>query len=128
MSRGCPLVVRSGDRRDIGRTDEGSFQLAQQEELGLGEVAVGISENPPGMKMFRHRHSCGEVFVVYEGRGIYTVGDEEVVAEPGDMVVIPPRTWHSFRPAGNQWLRHVVVYDRGHIDIELSSGRTIAAF
>jgi mannose-6-phosphate isomerase-like protein (cupin superfamily) len=46
----------------------------------------------------------------------------------GDMVVIPPRTWHSFRPAGNQWLRHVVVYDSGHIDIELSSGRRIAAF
>jgi mannose-6-phosphate isomerase-like protein (cupin superfamily) len=128
MSDGGPLVIRSGDRRDIGRTDGGSFHLVQQEELGLGEVAVGVSDNPPGMEGFRHRHSCGEVFVVYEGRGIYTVGDAEVIAEPGDMVVIPPRTWHSFRPAGNQWLRHVAVDDRGHIDTELSSGRIIAAF
>jgi mannose-6-phosphate isomerase-like protein (cupin superfamily) len=128
MDSGGPLVVRPEDRRDVGRTDGGTYSLVQQEDLGLGELTVGISENPPDMKPFRHRHSCGEVFVVYEGRGIYTIGDTEVMAGPGDMVVIPPNTWHSFRPAGNCWLRHVTVYDSGKVDIELPSGRVIGAF
>jgi len=114
-------VIRGSEATEMGRTDGGSFRLVQREELGLGEVAVGVSDNPPGIDGFVHRHSCGEVFVVVEGRGVYTVDDEEIVAGPGDMVIIPPNTWHTFRPAGDQRLRHVAVYDAGKIDIELAS-------
>jgi quercetin dioxygenase-like cupin family protein len=37
------------------------------------------------------------------------------------MVIVPPNTWHSFRPDGDNSLRHVAVYDSGEVDIELSS-------
>ena len=63
------------------------------------------------------------MFVVYEGRGIYTVGDTAIVAEPGDMVIIPPNAWHSFRPTGDGHLCHVAVYDASKVDIELSTDR-----
>jgi mannose-6-phosphate isomerase-like protein (cupin superfamily) len=118
---GAQSVIRGSEASDAGRTDGGSFRLVQRDQLGLGEVSIGMSDNPPGIDGFVHRHSCGEVFVVYEGRGIYTIGDTEIVAEPGDMVIIPPNTWHSFRPDGDNGLRHVAVYDSGNVDIELSS-------
>jgi quercetin dioxygenase-like cupin family protein len=38
------------------------------------------------------------------------------------MVIIPPNTWHSFRPDGNNHLRHVAVYDSGKVDFEASTG------
>jgi mannose-6-phosphate isomerase-like protein (cupin superfamily) len=104
--------------------DEGSFRLVQRDRLDFGEISIGISDNPPGSGVpgIMHRHSCGEVFVVYEGRGIYTVDETEIVAEPGDMVIIPPNTWHTFRPDdGASGLRHVAVYDSGNVDIEVST-------
>jgi len=118
------LVIRRSDASELGRTDGGSFRLVQRDQLGLGELSVGVSDNPPGSGVsgVMHRHSCGEVFVVYEGRGVYTVDETEVIAGPGDIVIIPPNTWHSFRPDGDNCLRHVAVYDTGKVDIELSSG------
>ena len=120
------LVIRASDAPELGGTDGGSFHLVQRDQLGLGDISIGVSDNPPSMAAdgMKHRHSCGEVFVVYEGRGIYTVDDAEIVAEPGDMVIIPPHHWHSFRPDGDGGLKHVAVYDAGKVDIELSTGRT----
>jgi mannose-6-phosphate isomerase-like protein (cupin superfamily) len=117
------LVIRASDASDLGRTDGGSFRLVQREQLRLGELSVGLSDNPPGsgVEGLMHRHSCGEVFVVFEGRGIYTVEDTDIVAGPGDMVVVPPNIWHSFRPEGDNCLRHVAVYDAGSVDIEVST-------
>jgi quercetin dioxygenase-like cupin family protein len=117
------LVIRASDAPDLGRLDGGSFHLVQRDQLGLGELSVGLSDNPPGAPGLLHRHSCGEVFVVYEGRGIYTVEETEIIAGPGDMVIIPPNVWHSFRPAGEDRLRHVAVYDAGSLDIEISTRR-----
>ncbi len=97
----------------------------QRDRLGLGELSVGVSDNPPGSEVATHRHACGEVFVVYDGRGVYTIGDAEIVAVPGDVVIVPPNTWHSFRPDVGMPLRHVAAYDRGNVTIEFASGRVI---
>jgi mannose-6-phosphate isomerase-like protein (cupin superfamily) len=126
MTNADRLVVRASDAPDLGRVDGGSFRLVQRDRLGLGDISIGLSHNPPSTtdQGMTHRHSCGEVFVVYEGRGIYTVDETEIVAQPGDMVIIPPHTWHSFRPDDDAGLRHVAVYDAGAVDIELSTGRS----
>ena len=52
------------------------------------------------------------------GRGVYTVDGVEVVAELGDLVVVPPHTWHSFRADGDMPLRHAAAYDSAHVDTE----------
>jgi quercetin dioxygenase-like cupin family protein len=49
------------------------------------------------------------VIVIYGGRGVYTVGETELIAEPEDVVIVPPNTWH-----------HVAVFDSGRVDIELA--------
>jgi len=117
------FVIRAAEASDTGHAEGASFRLMQREQLDLGEISIGLSDNPPGSSAGRaamHRHSCGEVFVVYEGRGVYTIEDTEIVAGPGDMVIVPANTWHTFRQDGESRLRHVAVYDTGAVDIELS--------
>jgi mannose-6-phosphate isomerase-like protein (cupin superfamily) len=122
MSEPEPLLIKSSDMQGFEHTPGGSVRFAYGDEHGLGAISVAMSDNPPGAgEGFVHRHPCSEAFVVYEGRGIYTVGDKVVVAEPGDVVFVPPNTWHSFRPDGGSRLRHVGVFDSSHVDTELQS-------
>ena len=121
------LVIRASEMTDTGRRDGGRFCLVQRDRLGLGEVSVGVSDNPSGTEVATHRHLCGELFVVYEGRGVYTIGETEIVATPGDIVIVPPNTWHSFRPDAGMSLRHVAAYDSGHVTIEFATGRAISS-
>ena len=115
------LIIRASEMTDMGRKEGGFFCLLERNRLGLGQLSVAVSDNPPGTEVATHRHACGEVFVVYDGRGIYTVGDAEILALPGDIVVVPPNTWHSFRSDGEQGLRHVAAYDRGDVNIEFAA-------
>jgi quercetin dioxygenase-like cupin family protein len=52
---------------------------------------------------------------------VYTIGGVDVIAEAGDMVVVPPNTWHRFRADGDVPLRHVAAFDSAHVDTELKS-------
>jgi mannose-6-phosphate isomerase-like protein (cupin superfamily) len=52
-----------------------------------------------------HLHPYAEVFVVQEGAARFTVGDEEVVVEAGNIVVVPPETVHGFKNPGDAMLR-----------------------
>src|SRR5439155_12103072 len=114
-------MIKAADMLAVEHTPGGSLRSVQQADHGLGAFSVAISDNPPGQGAIEHRHSCGEVFVVYEGRGIYSVGGQEIVAEPGDVVIVPANTWHSFQSDGSTRLRHVAVFDSGRIDIETPS-------
>ena len=120
MTKPERLLIRSAEMEAFEHTPGGSVRFAYGDEHGLGAVSIAMSDNPPGAgEGFIHRHPCAEAFVVYEGRGIYTVGDEVVVAEAGDVVLVPPNTWHSFRPDGDSRLRHLGVFDSRHVDTEL---------
>ncbi len=112
-------LIKSAEVRSFEHTPGGSVQFVHGDEHGLGPVTVAISASPPGGGAPEHRHPCGEVFVVCEGRGVYTVGGVDVIAEVGDLVVVPPNTWHSFRADGNAPLRHVAAYDSAHVETEM---------
>jgi mannose-6-phosphate isomerase-like protein (cupin superfamily) len=112
-------LIKATDVPSYEHTPGGSVRFFHGDEHGLGATSVAMSHNPPGGGGRRHRHPCGEVFVVYEGRGVYTIGDEEVVAGPGDIVVVPPNTWHSFRADGDVPLRHVAAFAAAHVETEL---------
>lgn len=123
MAKPRRVLVKSSEMQAFEHTPGGSVRFAYGDEHDLGAISVAMSDNPPGdsHREVTHRHSCGEAFVVYEGRGIYTIGDTVVVAEAGDVVIVPPNTWHSFRPDGDTPLRHIGVFDSPHVDIEVHS-------
>jgi quercetin dioxygenase-like cupin family protein len=87
------------------------------EEFRLSRRAVkyeGRDEVPISMFLTRyergegpdlHFHPYAEVFVVLEGTARFTVGEEEVVVEAGNVVVVPPQTVHGFKNPGDPILR-----------------------
>ncbi len=66
----------------------------------------------PGGAPPLHRHDDTEqVFYVLEGRGALSVGRppaEPQAVGPGDVVVLPPGTWHSVRAEGGP-MRYLAV-------------------
>jgi mannose-6-phosphate isomerase-like protein (cupin superfamily) len=50
-----------------------------------------------------HSHDLGgETFVVMQGQIEFTVGGEQVVAQQGQAIYVPPRTTHAVRAVGDQ--------------------------
>lgn len=60
-------------------------------------VVLAPGEAPP-----RHKHDDTEqVFFILEGGGTLTIDDDRRQAvSPGDVVLIPPGTWHTIRAEG----------------------------
>ena len=50
-----------------------------------------------------HSHDLGgETFLVMAGRIEFTVANENVVCEPGQVIYVPPRTTHAVRAVGDE--------------------------
>ena len=61
--------MRMGENRYPGATT----RVVRGDEHGV-DLIIGISSSySDGVGPPEHRHPCGEVFVVYAGRGVYTV-------------------------------------------------------
>ena len=105
-----PLIKASDMQPSENRYPGATIRVVHGEDHGL-DLILAMSTYEPGVGPPEHRHRCSEVFVVYEGRGVYTVDGADVIAEAGDIVVVPPNTWHSFRADGDMSLRHVTVFD-----------------
>jgi mannose-6-phosphate isomerase-like protein (cupin superfamily) len=104
-------LIKASDMQPTPNHPDGRF--FRGEEHGL-DLIFAMGTHPPGRGPPEHRHRCSEVFVVYEGRGVYTIDGVDVIAEPGDIVVVPPNTWHSFRADSDMSLRQLAVFDSNH--------------
>ena len=84
---------------------------------GRDDVALSIfvTEYERGQGPQLHLHPYPEVFVVQSGSAAFTAGDEELVVEGGHIVVVPARTPHGFRCAGDDQLRVVSVHPSGSV-------------
>ena len=87
-------------------------------------VRTGIQICRPGYAAKPHWHPYVELLHILDGAAeAWEVGREKAVTlRPGDTIVIPARTWHSFRVVGEQTLRllgthlssqRIVHYDDG---------------
>ncbi len=52
-----------------------------------------------------HLHPYAEVFVVEEGTATFTIDEESVKVDAGNIVVVPPETVHGFKNADDGILR-----------------------
>ena len=62
-----------------------------------------------------HLHPYPETFVVQEGVGEWTAGEETTVVEAGNVVVVPAGKPHGFKNAGDTMLRVVSVHPNPHV-------------
>ena len=64
-----------------------------------GDVAISafIVSAPAGRGPVRHTHPYDTVAFVREGKGRWTIGDRELEAGPGDILVVKAGEVHKFR-------------------------------
>ncbi|MBA2667755.1 MAG: cupin domain-containing protein [Trueperaceae bacterium] len=79
-------------------------------EATASEVFISVMEPGEAPPMHVH-HDTEQVFYVLEGRGRLEIrGESEgVEIEPGDLVRIPPSTYHRVWGVGERALRYLVV-------------------
>jgi mannose-6-phosphate isomerase-like protein (cupin superfamily) len=87
---------------------------------GLPRAGVGITvfvvRTPPGGSVSIHVHPYAETFVLLEGSGRWTAGDEVVELHANQMLVVPPDTPHGFRNLGEQPLLLVSIHESGTLE------------
>jgi mannose-6-phosphate isomerase-like protein (cupin superfamily) len=96
------------------REDQLALSSIARELVGADHGVEGISvilvDAPPGSVVRLHRHPYDEVFIVQQGRGLFRAGDEEVELGPGEILVVPAGTPHSFSNPGTEPLRQIDIH------------------
>jgi mannose-6-phosphate isomerase-like protein (cupin superfamily)/rhodanese-related sulfurtransferase len=77
------------------------------------DISMFVTRTPPGRAVELHVHPYAETFLLLEGHGRWTRGEEVVELAPEDVIVVPPDTPHGFRNVGDVALLVVSVHERG---------------
>jgi mannose-6-phosphate isomerase-like protein (cupin superfamily) len=64
------------------------------------QVSFFLSHNRQGTGPDLHKHPYEETFIVEEGDVLFTLGDTEIEATAGDIIVVPAETPHKFVSRG----------------------------
>jgi mannose-6-phosphate isomerase-like protein (cupin superfamily) len=57
-----------------------------------------------------HKHPYPETFIIRSGRALFTVGESEIEASAGQILVVPADTPHKFRNLGPEALVTIDVH------------------
>ena len=92
------LLVPRPDGRNDGEDWTDNYQ-----ELpgGAGVSLILESTMQPGVGPRLHRHPYAETFIIRRGSAIFTVGNEQLEAHAGQIVVVPATVAHKFRTGAN---------------------------
>jgi quercetin dioxygenase-like cupin family protein len=85
--------------------------LANGKLLGTQNLTVGRVLIRRGQQNPRHAHpGVEEVLYLLSGRLEHTVGDERVILEPGDTLLIPAGAFHNAKSIGQADADMIVAY------------------
>ena len=105
---------------DVFDLNEMKFSPTASLFEGLPRAGVGISvfvvRTPPGKGVDLHVHPYAETFVLLEGSGRWTAGDDVVDLHTNQMLVVPPETPHGFRNTGDDPLLVVSIHESGTLE------------
>jgi mannose-6-phosphate isomerase-like protein (cupin superfamily) len=85
--------------------------ITREELQGALDSVTVVDALPP--VPYGQRHPYAETFLLLEGRGRWTRGDEVIELEPEQMIVVPSDTPHGFRNIGDVPLLVVSMHERG---------------
>jgi mannose-6-phosphate isomerase-like protein (cupin superfamily) len=112
-------ILHRGDQR------KGAIAAVEFEGKPYGAgVSFLIGDVEPGKGPRLHKHPYSETCIVRFGKAAMTVDGKEVVAGPGDIVVIGPETPHRFTAIGDERLDMIAIHANDCLIIEwLSDSR-----
>lgn len=99
-SKGRPVLVRRDEAEVLGPAPGTMRLLADVPATGgfLSCHRSTLGRGQDGAAPHHHRASA-EMFFILDGRLQVLAGDEVVIAEEGDLLVVPPHTTHAFAAA-----------------------------
>jgi mannose-6-phosphate isomerase-like protein (cupin superfamily) len=80
------------------------------------DISIFVVRTPPGRAVELHVHPYPETFVLLEGHGRWTAGDDIVELRPERILVVPANTPHGFRNVGDVPLLVVSVHQSGTLE------------
>jgi mannose-6-phosphate isomerase-like protein (cupin superfamily) len=80
---------------------------------GAGISVIFVSLDEPGGGPRLHRHPYPESFIVRKGSALFTVGAEQILANAGQMIVVPANMPHKFTNAGPGPLETTDIHENG---------------
>lgn len=105
-----PMILRRNDQeRSVGGT-----VLFEGETYGA-PVALFLLDTEQGAGPDLHRHPYPELWVIHEGTARFLVDDEEIIAGPGDVVLVEAGIWHGFKSTGDVRLKATCIHSNGRV-------------
>ena len=112
------VMIKVVDRRDLRNalpTAEASHKF-EGDDFGDIPVSFFWTDAPAGTGPALHQHRYAEIFVVQEGNVEFEVGDENIAATAGQIIIAPAGIPHRFLNAGTGVSRHVDIHPVGRIN------------
>jgi mannose-6-phosphate isomerase-like protein (cupin superfamily) len=97
----------------VVRLNDLPFSVIARELIGADHgvaLCILFVDAQPGQGPGLHKHPYEEVFILQEGQGTFTVGDEELELRAGDIAIVPPDTPHRFVNSGDGPLRQIDIH------------------
>lgn len=85
---------------DLSSMHDKWFGKVEGESLGTGVTILFLATDKVGDGPVLHVHDYDELFLIRRGRARFTVGDEVLEAEAGDLVFGPAHVPHKFENLG----------------------------
>ena len=106
-----PVVVSAAEEwlSDPARFS-GEWQGASR---GSAVCIIANRIEAPGGGAKAHSHPYAETFVVREGRVRFTIGEETVMCDAGQIVVVPAGVVHAFSNEGPGPLEMIDIHENG---------------
>lgn len=92
-----PAVIRREEWARDDRLWRGHFE---GKDIGTNVTVLFYSTETTGAGPKLHVHPYDEIFIIRKGRALFTVGDEKITAEEGQIVFGPANVPHKFANLG----------------------------
>jgi quercetin dioxygenase-like cupin family protein len=73
-------------------------------------VSFFVVRSPKGKGADKHRHPYEETFIVLEGKIEAIVDGNTMIIDGGNIMIIPPNTWHEFKNCSDDPLLMVTIH------------------
>lgn len=114
-------LVTTSETQETVEFDWGTIVWADSKELtGEDTLTVGKVTIEAGERNSEHYHpNCDETLYLLSGVLTHTLGDEEIVLEPGDLIHIPEGEPHQGINEGDEDAVAIICYDTGSREFTL---------
>lgn len=92
-----PVILKRSDWASHDRHWHGRFEGV---DVGTGVTVLFFTTERVGHGPRWHVHPYDEIFIVRRGRALFTIGEDKIEAEAGDILLGPAEIPHKFENLG----------------------------